>query len=415
MLFLAGLGSTHPLIPEVPSKNPVPRGPSGRVPRGWDGRVPRVPEATRVPARGLQQTMLVAYPTFEPTFPPPRSVRSDWTAPRMHMMNGLGGLGATAAQGRAALQRVYDVTMERLEPFVQWVQGLPEGQRGSILGVVLDQLRPGGGVRVDQTFQLLVAGRVHPSIALRRALAKEFAATIGNPNARAADILGSGIGFAGLSGSADDVRAGVNTGAAVARDISCNEGIQDVVSVGLEWASDGDVVASDTERVLEQTCRAATVAHRVTESAEQRRAREQREAAPPPPPQPSVGRRAPPPRRPTRAQQRAAVAELNRRMQVEQRGLFRGQARRITKVNEDLGIQWRPSDRDIAFLIAQRAPVQPKDVFVPEAKSNLPWLLAGGAGALYFGWKWMQRRKAPGGGLRVKPSSRTARAAETLV
>ena len=101
MLFLSGLGSPVPLLPEVPSRNRVPRAPSNRVPRGWDGRVPSVPPANLVPRRNIRQRMLVAYPTFEPTFPPPQSVRADWEPPQMQMVNGLsGGMGWVGGVGR---------------------------------------------------------------------------------------------------------------------------------------------------------------------------------------------------------------------------------------------------------------------------------------------------------------------------
>ena len=433
MLFLAGLGSTHPLIPEVPSRNPVPRGPSGRVPRGWDGRVPAVPGRLRVPERGLDETMLVAYPTYEPTFAPPPPVRADWKAPQMHMMNGLGAV--SAEQGRAALQHVYNITLKRLEPFMQWMGDLPEGSRGDTVRLVLDRLRPGGGGRVHQTFRALVAGGVAPPNALRRALAKEFAASVGNPAAATVEILRSQIGVTGLGDWMDDVRGGLNSGGRVVAGVSCNEGVQNLISAGMEWASDGDVTAEATESVLETTCKVADTVHKVTETGSQRQSRLAREAAAQrQQPQvgtrqpPQVGTRQPPRRRPmTRRQLDAAAKRWARELRATSaRGgdewaykFGKRASRTLRESQEALKIgPLKFSDRDIVFMLARRAPVNPDSIHVPEEKSNMPLLLAGGAAVLFFGYRWMKGRKAAGGSRVARgpvTQRRASQAVETLV
>ncbi len=413
MLFLSGLGQTAPLLPEVPSRNRVPLAPSNAVPAGWDGRVPAVPRANRVPRRSLQQRMLVAYPAFEPTFPPPSSVRADWQPPQMQMVNGLGGLSAplTRDQVAAATATVYGVALRAIEPFYAWIGSLSPDNREETMGGALDELRAGGGARVGSTYRALLSTGLPADTALRRALAKEFAATALNPRSNVREILSfrsTGVG------SIDDLRDGANRAADVAGDISCNETVQAIGGGIAEFfGADGE----ETEEVLEQTCKVATVTERVTRSPAQPQAAPQRQQRQVPrewdgraPGSGHAQRETAPQRETTPQRRRPSLAE-----QAEYvRGQFRGRQAIVDRqaragVREGFRPSRRPgrveaADRDIAIILARRA-TPPAPIQVDGEGMGLGKMLLAGGAALGGYWLWKRRGKTT---VRTKVQRRVA-------
>jgi hypothetical protein len=173
--------------------------------------------------RDIEQRMVVAYPMYEPTFPPPKSVHNIWSPPQMATYVSDARL---PPKKRKIGKALFDRALVASAPFFRYLGTLPPRTRQAEMTTTLDVLRPGGGKRVDETAKQLIAQGYTAESALRRALAREFLGTSYSPNSRlvSGEILRqtetvSGLGALGSS----DWESGLNKVATGISNITCSK------------------------------------------------------------------------------------------------------------------------------------------------------------------------------------------------
>ena len=268
MLFL---GEVETLLPIMPTALPVPRGPSGLVPQAWSGRVAHAESRIPAPHRNVHQRVLISYPMYEPTFEPPMSAWASWQKPQMRVIDSVGAPRSQPrklrGKGARARKALYNHALRSIVPLYSHIQRLPAASRGPVLRTALNYLRPGGGVRVENLMKAQVARGIKAPVALKRALATEFAASTLSPQA-SLSLKGLGdLGY-GFKNLVDDVEqttatvtAAVNKGARVAEQVACSPISKVAVPVVGEALGVG---ARDADRLRAAQCQQAKVLRSAT-------------------------------------------------------------------------------------------------------------------------------------------------------